>query len=267
MTEQNGTYSNGVHAQPFNVPVPNVALVKERRHTEFFDVIQSSLAITTPAQFCAWVRGDLQQIFPHGMMVCGIGEIKNQDASIQHILTSNFPSGYIQALQKPGGLSRSPVFVQWLNTRQPVLFEGTQATRSSDWLKNYKYYGLQNMAAHGLCDIKSNTTSYFIFAQIPGKLNTRHAHMLEMLTPHLHQALIRVLKGIAQKKPLANKTSLVSLTQRQYEILKLISVGQANWSIAQKLNVSENTVKVHVRHILAKLKVKTRAQAVAQGLF
>lgn len=238
---------------------------KERRHAEFFDVIGSSLAISTPEQFCAWAQGDLQHIFPHGMLVCGIGMIENQSAHIQKLLTCNFPPEYIQSLHQTGGMGSSPVFAQWIKTRRPVLFELSAQHSQSPWLENFQRHGLHNMAAHGQCDVNSRTTSYFGFSKIPGSLTPRHANLLEMLVPHLHVALIRALNGV-KKKPRTSKAKPPSLTKREHEILQWLGSGKTNWEIAQVLNISEHTVKNHVQRVLVKLKVNTRAQAVAKGL-
>lgn len=51
------------------------------------------------------------------------------------------------------------------------------------------------------------------------------------------------------------------LTPREIEILKLISKGYSNKEIAQKLFLSEKTVKNHVYNIFKKLDVKDRTQA------
>lgn len=238
---------------------------RERRRAEFFDVIGSSLAIETPEQFCAWAQGDLQHIFPHGMLICGIGLIENQGATIQHLLTCNFSPEHIQTLQKTGGMSTSPVFLQWLKTRRPVLFELAAQHAQTAWLDNFKRYGLENMAAHGQCDLNSNTTSYFSFSRIPGKLTQRHMQLLEMLLPHLHVALIRAFKG---EKQLPQNPAITdsTLTAREQEILQLLCSGKTNQEIALQLKISENTVKNHVQRVLAKLKVKTRAQAMAKVL-
>ena len=45
-----------------------------------------------------------------------------------------------------------------------------------------------------------------------------------------------------------------------------LGTGKTNWEIAQVLRISEHTVKNHVQRILIKLKVNSRAQAVAKGL-
>src|SRR5438128_3287285 len=53
-----------------------------------------------------------------------------------------------------------------------------------------------------------------------------------------------------------------ALTEREAEVLRLLAQGQSNKEIAQALQIVEDTVKTHVRHILAKLGVQSRTQAV-----
>ena len=56
------------------------------------------------------------------------------------------------------------------------------------------------------------------------------------------------------------------LTPREREILQLLADGMSNADVAAKLFISQETVKSHVRHILAKLEADTRTQAVAIAL-
>lgn len=53
-----------------------------------------------------------------------------------------------------------------------------------------------------------------------------------------------------------------ALTGRELEVLRLLVDGQSNKEIARTLQVSSDTAKTHVRHILAKLGVQSRTQAV-----
>jgi NarL family two-component system response regulator YdfI len=55
-------------------------------------------------------------------------------------------------------------------------------------------------------------------------------------------------------------------TPREVDVLELISDGLGNREIAKRLHLSEETVKSHIRSILAKLQAKSRAHAVALGI-
>jgi two-component system nitrate/nitrite response regulator NarL len=52
-----------------------------------------------------------------------------------------------------------------------------------------------------------------------------------------------------------------ALTERELEILGYIAQGLSNKGIAKALNISHDTVKLHVRHILAKLNLSSRVEA------
>jgi len=56
------------------------------------------------------------------------------------------------------------------------------------------------------------------------------------------------------------------LTVREVEVLRQIAGGNRNQDIAQRLFISEETVKVHVKHIMEKLGARDRTQAVAIGI-
>jgi DNA-binding CsgD family transcriptional regulator/GAF domain-containing protein len=56
------------------------------------------------------------------------------------------------------------------------------------------------------------------------------------------------------------------MTRREREVLELITSGATNMRIAEQLVISEGTVKSHVKHILRKLRVSNRAEAVARYL-
>ncbi|ADV79390.1 response regulator receiver [Thermoanaerobacter brockii subsp. finnii Ako-1] len=72
---------------------------------------------------------------------------------------------------------------------------------------------------------------------------------------YIHPSLMEEIDNIDQE------TLKKDLTPREIEILKLISKGYSNKEIAQKLFLSEKTVKNHVYNIFKKLDVKDRTQA------
>ena len=63
-----------------------------------------------------------------------------------------------------------------------------------------------------------------------------------------------------------NETAFEALSAREIEVLALMSQGLANKNIADRLNISEHTVKFHVSSILSKLAASSRTEAVTKGL-
>ena len=61
---------------------------------------------------------------------------------------------------------------------------------------------------------------------------------------------------------LAERMTAPNLTPREIEVLRLMAVGKSNKEIGSSLDVTEGTVKVHVNHILAKLGVTGRVEAI-----
>jgi len=72
----------------------------------------------------------------------------------------------------------------------------------------------------------------------------------------------RLVASYVRTPPLRPAARLEPLSEREHEVLRLIGAGRSNAEIAQELFISLATVKTHVRHILAKLDLRDRAQAI-----
>lgn len=96
-----------------------------------------------------------------------------------------------------------------------------------------------------------------------------------LLKSALHRELLETIRAVhAGKKSLSTEASFElaehatddALTPAEVRVLRLIAAGDANKEIAERLSVSEETVKGQVRNILSKLGAKDRTQAAMIGV-
>lgn len=96
-----------------------------------------------------------------------------------------------------------------------------------------------------------------------------------LLKDTLADDLIRIVRDVhAGARPipadiaerLAERVEQRTLTRREVQVVELIATGMRNKEIAGVLDISEETVQVHVKNILAKLKVQDRTAAVTMAL-
>ena len=98
------------------------------------------------------------------------------------------------------------------------------------------------------------------------------AYVLKSMPP---KELVEVIRQVSTGKKripaeiaahLAEHYSDEALTAREIEVLKQIANGNRNRDIAEKLFITEETVKVHIKHLMEKLGASDRTQAVAIGV-
>jgi two-component system, NarL family, nitrate/nitrite response regulator NarL len=78
-----------------------------------------------------------------------------------------------------------------------------------------------------------------------------------VVAPSMTAKLVNLLER-KEKNP---EPALSALTQREHEILGHLARGESNKTIAKALDISADTVKLHVRHILSKLHLTSRVEA------
>jgi DNA-binding NarL/FixJ family response regulator len=99
-----------------------------------------------------------------------------------------------------------------------------------------------------------------------------NAYLLKSMPPselveiirQVHAGKKRIPPEIAEQ--LAEHYCDETLTQREVEVLQWIAGGNRNRDIAERLFITEETVKVHIKHIMEKLGANDRTQAVAIGV-
>jgi DNA-binding NarL/FixJ family response regulator len=89
-----------------------------------------------------------------------------------------------------------------------------------------------------------------------------------LLSPAITKGVIKQFTRIPRPEP---PRQLDELTERELDVFRLIARGLSNAEIARELYISDTTVKTHITHILMKLNLRDRVQAVVlayeTGLF
>jgi DNA-binding NarL/FixJ family response regulator len=86
-----------------------------------------------------------------------------------------------------------------------------------------------------------------------------------VVAPTVTRRLLERFLGRPTAGPMLHDAGIDALTPREREVLVLMARGLSNTEIAGRLYLSEATVKTHVAHILAKLDVRDRVQAVVRA--
>lgn len=112
--------------------------------------------------------------------------------------------------------------------------------------------------------IKAGATGYLMKDVAPSELADairRASDGESILHPDVARRLISEVRGEHAQPSIEGAAELARLTERENEVLREIASGRSNKEIAQRLVLSEKTVKTHVSNILSKLGLADRTQA------
>lgn len=232
-------------------------------------VIHACVRVRTVDDLSHVVEGPLRALLPFEMMICGVGGVSPQGSYVHKLLEYDRTQAYYkyyQDLLNAEGKTDSPLMQKWRETQEPVFYQSGRDDHlyPQNWVQLFQKHKLVNTIGHGVADLMGSFSSYFIFSRLALEVGPAQAHLLTLLTPHLHMALSRALKTVhdypwnvgATKKP---------LSERQREVLYWMHEGKTNWEIANILGLTEINVKYHADQIFLKLEVRNRVHAVAKG--
>ena len=204
-----------------------------------------------------------KQLIPAEDIVVGLAivNVKNQDLEVKRIINVSYPPDWLALYIERKYFLTDPVLQTHYRTFQTQIWSETYKKYSSpaekEFISHSHDFGLMNGVSLG---VASSSTGGSLFS-FSGRSLPRHPHyvaLLETLVPHLHAALSKVV--------IIEKSTDISLTSREKEILQWTLKGDTGWEISQKLHISERTVMFHVVNAMEKLKARNRAQAAAMAL-
>jgi DNA-binding NarL/FixJ family response regulator len=114
--------------------------------------------------------------------------------------------------------------------------------------------------------IKCGAHGYLLKKLEPPELFTMLRGVFEGEAPISRSTATRILKEFAMQARRKSATDQEELSARETEVLQLLASGLTNKEIGNRLAIAENTVKNHLKSILAKLHLENRVQAATFAL-
>ncbi len=236
------------------------------------EVLNSSTRVLSSSHFFGWTQGPLQSLIPHEILICGMADHADRDLRMRYFTATRYfrPEHFEAACHPQTGLI-AQVIEHWKAAPQPCLIPAATVRRNGGdaverrWHEMLQRLELRNMAAHGQISPHGGLLSWFGFFRVRD-LGPHTADVLDMILPWVTATYSRVLyhESGGASSPV---TSLgVILSRRERQVLELVRDGRSNQDIADHLRISATTAKNHVQNIRAKLKVKTRGQAVVEAI-
>lgn len=241
----------------------SVRVLSDSEERQFVALTLQGIEVNSVPGFKFWVRTYVRPFFPHEMLIAGMVRHDFTEIAIDGLLAVDFSIAYVDEVRSSHGAFMCPTLNAWFSRGYHAQFFDPIDERGSThpWTTEFDKFALRNVAAHGVISADHRRASYFSFSRVPGPLNARHALLLEMLVPHLHQAYARVATTFNARAARAD------LSNFEITLLHWISKGKSDSDIAAVLNHSPHAVKYGVRRLLAKLNVATRHEAVAQAVW
>jgi DNA-binding NarL/FixJ family response regulator len=197
----------------------------------------------------ALVRGGLRMILDAQSDITVVGEA-NDGSEVLELVRELNPDLVLMDVQMPGldGIAATRRICQGLAEPPKVLVLTTFN------LDEYVYEA-----------IRAGASGFLLKSTPPQQLASGVRAIMSgeaLLAPEVTR---RLIDHFVDRPPpnVAPPSELAELTGRELEVLRLIADGQSNAEIATALFLSNATVKTHVNHILTKLRLRDRVQAVA----
>ena len=246
--------------------------MSEDQRIVFMELMADSLRVSNRPNLFNWLQGNFQYLLNHEIMIFGVKLENDDDYTFEYSASTRYfkDNHFNESVKKSDGVINQAI-KRWDKMRLPLFYCNTLA--AADY-NNFSVQSidetimqateLKNFVVHGFGDNHSKVSTLVVFARITGQLNAIQAQFLELIMPHMHCALVRIVTTKSNFTSQPNK-ELKKITDRESEILQWVQMGKTNWEISTILDISPLTVKNHVQNILRKLDVQNRGQAAVKA--
>lgn len=247
--------------------------VRNKHWEKVFSVIQRSYTIDKHIDFFLWLQSSVIEILPHDMLLASWGDFEKKDkqSKLNYDVASNVSNVSTKIIfDASAEIDAFMLYLHqgWLknNRRWFTLNHLNQLDFDHQFKASFlsKLNQFNSLLVYGVSDVRGNNECLYVFFSKQDVFEVQDS-VMGLIMPHIDN----VLRKIQHLEPIANvdesvaTTSCFGLTARELEIIHWVKSGKTNHEIGMILQISQNTVKSHLKRIFHKLNVSRRAQAVA----
>lgn len=242
--------------------------VKNRYWENIFSIIQHSYSIQKHVDFFTWLQVHVNDYIPHDLLLTGWANFSNKEVSPQfnYDVASNLSDINTQILfEAPKEIDALILYLHqcWVKNNRRWLtindLSNHELNSHSNSIFLSRLKQLNSLLIYGVSDVRGQNECLYVFLSRK-KVFEVQDFVMGLLMPHIDNVLRRIQHlepAVAQASP------LTELSTRELEIIHWVKSGKTNHEIGMILQISQNTVKSHLKRIFHKLNVSKRAQAVA----
>ncbi|MEQ3747489.1 MAG: LuxR family transcriptional regulator [Henriciella sp.] len=181
------------------------------------------------------------------------------------LVRQNFPKDWVKRYLEKSYADIDPVIEQSRREARPFHWFDVDKklnlnAKQKEFLEELKSAGLTDGIAVPVFGPKG-TMAYFGLGTLEDQLDISDADMME-----LQFACLQTHNRYIELAHIDDETPIKRLSPRESEVLSLVAAGLSNNYIAERLNISENTVDTMLRRVFTKLGVNNRISAVLRGI-
>lgn len=238
-----------------------------------FPAIQRSYKIKKHIDLFVWLQNSVSEFIAHDALLTAWGNFKDggDNVKLQYDVASNVDGLNTRAMlgaSKEVNQCMTYLYELWLDNNRHWFAINNFATSEFD-CKFREIFAdlpqeLNSLLVYGVSDLRGGNDCLYVFFSNYSKFQTKSL-ALDLLMPHIDHAF-RKIQYLENLEPLVKprmSLNLSSLTDRELEVIQWIKAGKTNQEIGVILNITQNTVKSHLKRVYQKLNVGKRAQAVA----
>ena len=251
--------------------------VSENELHQFHYAVTRAAEVRSHFDAMVWLQGDIQHYLPHAILIAAWGNFENGELShdiispMVGVRSHNSCADAIQPLL-------IDMFERWteFGGTPYVINAGVDGFALQDVTANSQVHDalkrMRSVMVHGIRDERGNQDCLYLAFSDMATFSPSHRSAMTKVLPYIDVSLRQVAllpqQAHLRSSPIDPKSASPapesSLSEREEEVLQWVALGKTNSEIGRILNISEFTIKNHLRNIFKKLNVSNRAQAVGK---